>query len=406
MASDFQSPHPLATHLRALYPLARVLVEPEAASSLVRHVYEEAAAVPPEERPADERAWLLRLMLKAQDVRFPTDEEELPAADSSFTDDSFRQEVAEELAAEKLPVAFAACSIRERFILTIDALAPSAEEVLAATLDVPTETARSLRERTRAGLRASLRDVLNGPERMLIDVALPDDTLRDCMREMLTDRFPSAPPSLRSDVSNILGRAPAHQESNGAWLPLPASWIPSLSIRGVLGVLLMLALFAAAVGGLTYMTPSSSSPQDVIALSVQRAPALQAAHPASTPSQARRYLRGAWHRRVSPPQIDGASLQGVARTTVAEVRIPALVYADDERGEKIVVYAFNYALLDQLGDRLSLPHSLRTELTAPSTVVSQQHDDQTALLWRHQDDIMVLVTPAMDAETLRSRLHP
>jgi hypothetical protein len=85
--------------------------------------------------------------------------------------------------------------------------------------------------------------------------------------------------------------------------------------------------------------------------------------------------------------------------------IPALLYGDDETGTQIVAYAYNYALVDRLGDRARLPRELRTELAANDTPLARQRSGRGVVLWRHQDEIFVMVAPDTDAESLRSRLR-
>jgi hypothetical protein len=409
LSSRSQSP---AQHLQALYPLARVLAGGDEADALIRRVYKDAAAVPPADRPDDTQAWLFQLMLDAQDTALESASAGPPDTASSFTDDSFRQEVAEALATDKLPVAFAACSVHERFLLSIDALTQSSDEVLAQALDLSLTEARSVRDQARSGLRASLRDVLNGPERMLIDVALPDDALRRHLRTLLGDRFRPVPPTLQSDVSAILSRS-QEDEDDGSGLPdwLPAWVEPAVqtlsSPRGISVLVLVLVLGLASIGTVSYLSlrPSSSDPTSLVTLSVQRAASVRVAHPARSPEGAAAYVQQAWGRQLSPPTIEEASLQGIGRTTINAEDVPVLVYADAESGRQITAYAFNYALLDRLDDRVSMAPSLRTKLAAGRGLLPFSGADRAVVLWRQQDDIFVVVGPGSNPDALRARIQ-
>lgn len=416
----------LVQHVETLYPLARVLADPDEAAPLIRTVYEHAAEVPTAQRPSDARAWLFRLLLQARDGDLqPNEKEEDPGSETSFTDDSFRREVAAETAEQRLPVAFAACSLRERFILAIDVLGEPADDVLAAALDTSPEDARSVRDQARSALRASLRDVLRGPERMLVDVALPDEVLRGHLRDLLLDRFTPAPPSLQSTVLETLERARATRAGGSA--STDSSWIPGieaartilnrtldavpagLSLRGLIGGVAFLLVLMAGIGGGAYLfSPSPSSPatRSVVELSADRADRVEVALETNTPSRASAFVQQSFDRRLSVPEIDGASLRGVGRLALSMgTDVPALLYADDETGTRITALAFNYALMDQLGDQATLDRDHRTRLTTNETLVSEQRGDRAVLLWRQRDDIFVIVAPGLQADSLRSRIR-
>jgi hypothetical protein len=418
----------LENHVEAVHALARVLVGSDEAGTLVRAVYQHAAEVPPEQRPSDQRAWLFRLMVDVRegDLR-PTEAAVEPGSDPSFTDDPFRREVAERTAERMLPTAFAACSLRERFILAIDVLGDPPDEVLAAALDTSTADARAARDRARSALRASLRDVLKGPERMLVDVALPEDALRDHLRELLIERFPSASPGLRSVVSKVLEAArdrhrSAHEAPSsvpGRWLPdgLDGTWLRNwvslknwVSLRGLLGGLAFLVVVAAGLGGAQYLF-SSASPEapaqaSVVDLTVRQADAVEATFDTADPAEAAAFVRRTWNRHLSVPSIAETSLLGVGHLPLAGgPEIPVLRYRDDQTGGTLLAFAFNYALMDTLGRRGTLDRERRTELATDRDLLTEQRNDQAVALWRQRDDLFLIVAPDTDADSLRSRIR-
>lgn len=406
----------LDRHVQALYPLARVLAGSEEAAALIEEVYTHAADVPPDERPDDERGWLFRLMIERRDrTLHPAGAEVHPGTETSFTDDPFRREVAAQTAERMLPVAFAACSIHERVILAIDVLASPSDEVLAVALDTTATNARSVRDQARSALRASLRDVLNGPERMLVDVALPDEALRTHLRSLLEDRFQPTPSSLRATVRDILERARVAREEEAADASEPTESLLSsilgwLSLRHLFGMLVMTGVLAAGFAGWTYFfsSPPASPPpsQSVVALSVQQASDVTAAQPTGTADEAAAYIRKTWDRRVSIPAIEGASLKGVGRLQAGSgVTVPVLLYDDPPEKDQIAVCAFNYALLDRLGKRGTLDRTLRAKLAANQSLLDEEHNNRSVVLWRQQDDIFVAVAPHLDSSALRPRIR-
>jgi hypothetical protein len=418
MASSSESLS-LDRHLGSLYPLAQVLAGPERADALVVQVYERAAAVPPPQRPADEQAWLLRLMMEVRDAPSqPDDPEASPdAPDSASSDDPFRRTVAEQTAERMLPVAVAACSVHERFVLAVDTLIDPADAVLAAALDTSSEDARTVRDQARSALRAALRDVLSGPERMLVDVALPDEALRSQLRALLSDRFQPPPSSLGSRVTEILESARVQRAVSDAeaddsssepsdewsvWGALRTALVSRTAVVVVGGLLLV----AGGIGGLSYLPSTGPSAQTVVELSVGRAADLSTALRTPSASEAAAYIRQTWTRRVSVPSIEGATLKGVGRLAVDDrAEVPALLYRDDETDRRIVAYAYNYALVDRLGDRARLAQDLRGELAANDALVPRQRSGRGVVLWRQRDDIFVVVAPDSDAETLRARIR-
>lgn len=416
-SSSSSASSPLADHVQALYPLARILVGSEEAASLVKDVYSHAADVPPAERPDDERGWLFQLMIDHRNgTLHPAGAEVQPRGETSFTDDPFRREVAAQTAERALPVAFAACSIHERLILAIDVLADPSDEALAMALDTTATNARSIRDRARSALRASLRDVLHGPERMLVDVALPDETLQAHLQTLVEDRFQPTPSSLQSTVHDILAQARAERTAESADSDASSNVWGLLSglrngrfVRFLLGVLLLLGVLTAGVLGASQFFssgPSTTPSQSVVSLAADHSPTLETSS-ADSPSEAAAHIRDTWDRRVSVPTIEGTSLQGVGRLQgPSRIEVPVLLYAEESSEQRIAVYAFNYALVDSLGDQATLDRSLRTDLAANRSLLTEERPDRAVVLWRQQDDIFVAVAPHLSASSLRSRIRP
>ncbi len=405
----------LAQYVHVLYPLAQVLVGPKEADALLHRTYEQAAAVPPSDRPSNEREWLVRLLI---DARNESPESDIPtsASDTTGTGDAFRRDIAEQVARDKLPVAFASCALRERLILTIDALTDTPDALLSTALDTTTAEAASLRDRAHSTLRASLRDVLTGPERMLFDMALPDDALRVHLHAFLTDRFQPTPPSIQSDVADILASNRVENDVSSRSLSLPTErlsegtrllrrWMNSYRGLAVLAVVAL--LFVVGLGNFSFFAPEpASSSTSVVDLSVRSAPDVAPTHPTTSPSEAAAYIQRTWNRQVAVPTITEASLQGVGHVPLSDSStVPVLLYADDDSNHRIAAYAFNYALLDQSGNRAVLAPSLRTKLAAPDTLLARQHADHSAVLWRHRDDIFVVVAPHATTPPLRTRIQ-
>lgn len=407
----------LAGHLQTLYPLARVLASSDEAPDLIQHVYEEATQVPPADRPADTRAWLLRLLLTAQDEPLDAAGAEVQAKqETSFTEDPFRRQIADSIAKRVLPAAFAACSLHERFILAVDVLGRPDDEELATALGTSATNARSIRDRARSTLRASLRDVLHGPERMLVDVALPDDTLRDHLYELLRERFQPVPESVQDTVTAILNTARGNRESTSSTDTSSAGMLRSAysrlrqraSVRSLLALVVLLIVVAAGIRGTRYLLSSSpeSSPT-LVQMTAEYAPEVSVTHATADPDAAQAYIEQTWNRRLSVPEIEEARLDGIGRLEILDAaEVPTLVYSVTDGSGRLVAYAFDYAVLDQLEGDITMERDLRTRLAANQSLVEHEHAEKTVVLWRHRDDVFVLVGPSSEGASLTSRIRP
>lgn len=406
----------LLQHLDVLYPLARVLTGPDEAERLLQRVYERAAKVPPEERPDDQHAWLSGLVIDTLEGPFlPGTSVSKQSQSRSFGEDPFRQEVARQTAKRALPVAFAACSIHERFLLALDVLGNPSDEGLAAALNTSVEEAHSMRDEAWAALRAALRDVLTGPERMLVDVALPSDALHTSLRQLLTDHFQPVPLSLRSKLSTALEKARSLRSpdergnSSPRVLARLRTWLPSgLTLRRSLVALVVLVVMAAAGMGLfSLLQPTADSPPSLVDLSVQQAGTIRPQLDSNDPSAAARYVQNTWDRRVSAPTIAQAELQGVGHFQVTdEVEVPVFLYLDATDSTRIAVYAYSYALLDRLSEQRTLDSTLRTQLAQNQQPLTRQDNGRGVTLWRHRDDIFIAVSPSQAPEQLKRRIQP
>lgn len=414
LSSSTSDASPPTGVLKTLYPLACVLVGPEEASELLLRVYQEMAERPPTERPDDREEWLLALLRATGDEETPAAEEaaSVPEVPSSPTD-PLRQEVAEELAEEALPVALAACSPRERFLLALGALRePEDTPPLADALDTTPSDAR-------AALRAQLQAVLSEPEFALVEEALSDAVLRDAVRDWVETRFSPIPRSLQTRIRETLRTAqtsdpadegddasPPEEEASSSLLDrLPSRPRP----RALLFTLLIGALVLAGGLGVSYLRESSSSSSgtSLVAFSAERTDAIALDETTNDRSEAQAYLKSTWNRQIRLPTVTGARLQGVGRVrTAGDVQIPVVLYADSADGARIAAFAYSYALVDRIGDTVTLDTEIRDALARRNHLVSDEQAETQGLLWRDRDDIFVAVAPSLPADSLRARLRP
>lgn len=419
---------PLLETLKTLYPLACLLAGPEEAPDLLLRVYQQAAERPPTDRPDNLNEWLLALLRETSLDREASDEGNFsgtetggaPNADSSPAD-SLRQEVAEQRAEEALPVALAACSPQERFLLAVDALEESEDPQQDPPRPLPLDTTTS---DARAALWNSLRAVLSEPESALVEEALSDAFLREAVRNLITSRFSPVPRSLRSEIREIVQReaaqtarakdSPAEEDEPSS--PAKSSSLldrlpPRPTPRFLFLTLLIGVLVVAGGIGVSYVTQSSSAPSpsstSLIAFSAEQAGSVAPDVRTSNRAKAKAYVESTWERRIQVPAIEGAQLQGVGRIrTGDDTEIPVFLYTERDDSSRIATFAYSYALVDQIESTVTLATGIREALAQRNHPVAPEHASGTGLLWRDRDDIFVVVAPSIPADSLRSRVRP
>jgi len=123
----------------------------------------------------------------------------------------------------------------------------------------------------------------------------------------------------------------------------------------------------------------------------------------SDPERAQRFVRDEFGWRVGVPSFELAELEGVGIVGIAlGVEVPAFLYLDAE-GRETVAFALNYALLDQVPDRIRLSpedYELLAQDTRPRT---RRVRGQDVIFWRDRDDIYIAVTE-IDSEELAAGL--
>lgn len=159
--------------------------------------------------------------------------------------------------------------------------------------------------------------------------------------------------------------------------------------RAVLAVLLIAA--AGLIGYVLSTTNERPDEPDALARSVEAAGNLRLLLRTDVPAEARQFVREEFGWRVGVPTFEAASLTGVAiAQAAAAVEVPVFLYADEE-DRNVAVFAYSYALLDQVPDRLRLTDDDYDDLAEGAPVI-RGTDLGDVILWRDRDDIYVAVT--------------
>lgn len=403
---------PLLAHLHTLYPLACLLTGPDQAPPLLIRVYQRAAERASEERPEDTERWLLELLHEMSGSSRSGEEMGAATEATPPADDPLRQDVAEDLIEYALPIALAACSPRERFLLAADAFEATGEHSEHNISDEHPSDAY-------ATLQARLRDVLSATEYDLVNEALSPTSLRDAVRKWATSQFSPAPSSLRARVRATLQTTPSADESSStdseassetdasaSGSPLPSR----LSPHALLLTLLIGALVVAGGIGVTSLLRSSSAPsspsKSLVAFSAERAQSVVPERRTTDRSEAARYVESTWGRQIELPRLTDAKLQGVGRVRSEGADVPVFLYTTAGNEGDIAIFAYSYALVDRMAATATLDTQVRSELARRNQLVAHADASAEGLLWRDRDDIFIAVAPSLSTDSLRARLRP
>ena len=408
--------------LDTLYPLACMLVGPEAAPALLVRVYERVADAPADPRPESLDDWLGLLLQEAAEGALETD---APAAPDTSTPspDALRREVAERLLQNTLPVALATCTASERLALSLSAIG-AADSIRAERL--PQATEGTSPPKPLPLLREKLRGVLSAPEADLIDRSLSDEALQDAVRDFLRERFAPVPSSLRAELRSTLQSSSSTATEKNPSSPSDSSTASEEdSGRGLDGltsrprprvllfVLLLGALVLAGGLGVSYLTGTSSTSAtastapSLVAFSAGQAGAVTTERATSRRAEAEAHLDSTWGREIRLPTIEDAQLEGVGRLqATGNTEVPVAVYANTADGARIAVFLYNYALADRLDGAATLDTQVRTALGQRNQLVTTEHSPPAGLLWRDGANIFVVVAPSLSTDSLRARVRP
>ncbi len=178
--------------------------------------------------------------------------------------------------------------------------------------------------------------------------------------------------------------------------------------RNLLGALAAFVLIIAA--GLAGLTLSRSleggGDTDLIASVTEQSGALTVVMDTDDPRRAERYVHAELKRRVELPDIEGATLTGVAFSVFGDgVEVPVFIYNDAEGEGAIRLFAFSYAALDRLSDEATLADDVLARIEDDSAFDIHDRGENKAVVWRSRDDVFIAVTTG-DANRLRERIAP
>ena len=420
----------LLKHLDRVFEMARVLAPTEKrASKLVEATYRRAAQ---SSAPDDQsvRAWLLRLLLQTYAARrsdaATTSSVSTMRRPADLLQD-FRFQTAEDALQRTVPVAFALRSPREQLVITLCDIVALDPMEAATVLDTNPRDLHDEAAAARESLWDAVQNELTAGERTLVDEELPDGALQEAVRRVVAPHLGPVPPTLRPSVSAIMDQDPGavqttspEDDFDAIDDPVPPqntdsphrtrNSSPHLSERlqkGGIALLIILALSLAAYGVTTYLLPRPApSTVNLIQLSADRASGVEPMLETTNAVEAELFVTEQLGRNIAVPRIDSSVLRGVSIVEMNDaIRIPAFVFTDQATNRRITAYAYTYAVIDQLGDRVQLAQDVRETLQNEQRITLHTTDTGNVLIWRVRDDIYMAVTEG-NPRSVRSRIAP
>jgi hypothetical protein len=163
----------------------------------------------------------------------------------------------------------------------------------------------------------------------------------------------------------------------------------------VLDRLLVLGVTLAAVLLIAYVVTQADKPQDpdnVLVQAVEAAAQAEISLTTSSSRRARQFVQDEFGWTVGVPIFPAAELVGVGIGALAPViEVPVFFYRDS-RGREAVLFSLNYALLDQVPDRVRLRRSDYERLAEDPNPRTHRVGGRQVMLWRDRADIYILVT--------------
>lgn len=166
----------------------------------------------------------------------------------------------------------------------------------------------------------------------------------------------------------------------------------------------LLVALALAGGAATawWLWPTEPGTGDVLVRLVETADAFSPELATTQPDVAREFVYGALGWDVAPPDLPSLTVVGVGIPSIgtvrptesaqpAEVQVPTYRYEGAD-GERAVVYAYDYILLDRVRSAFDLPDATYAVLSEPTPVDTRVVDGRFVVTWRRRAMIFSAVT--------------
>lgn len=159
-----------------------------------------------------------------------------------------------------------------------------------------------------------------------------------------------------------------------------------------------------------WVWPTALDTEDLLLQLATTADAFQPDLATTAPDEARAFIieRLGWD--VPPPDLPNLALvgaglpaigtmQATAASQPSDIQIPAFRY-EGSAGERAVVFAYDYILLDRIRDRYDLPEGTYAGLSEPTPLDSRVVDGIFVVTWRQRAMVFSAVTASEELADL------
>lgn len=387
----------LLAHADSLYMVAHALtMNAVEASALVEAVYRRASR---EELPGDTdlRGWLLHLLREEAGM---TGQAQYALGTTTAATGDFRRQLADRAVRRVLPLAFSDLARHERELLVLHYVERLDTDALATLLQTTSTEIDARILAAEASLRTGITAQLGAGERSLME-HLREGWMRDAINEMAVSDVPALPPTLRPSLA---GPAPASAPTATPSRRRPRPREVSKRLQRALAVA-SIVFFTGLIGYVVSRVLETPPETNAITISARASDRARIEVASADAFEIRDYIQARTGWRMAVPQIEGAHLLGARITEPADgVRVPMIVYEDDDNGQRIVVLAYTYALIDTHGERLRFERETLEQIQDEGRYEFHDLGGKQVLVWRQRNAIFVAVTEG-EAEALHARVY-
>lgn len=173
---------------------------------------------------------------------------------------------------------------------------------------------------------------------------------------------------------------------------------------GWLSLILVLLVLVGVALTAWWLWPDESAEQNILVHLVETTDTFRPDLLTTRPDDARGLVLDALGWDVPPPDLPALAVVGVGIPSIgqvrptenaspAEVQVPAFRYEGAE-GERALVFAYDYILLDRVRGAFDLPEGAYAGLSEPTPVDSRVVDGRFVVTWRRRAMIFSAVTPS------------